>query len=438
MKCFENDPNPMPCWLYSLGLLLIFSYALLKISYYDLFKVLEPLLILTGLYGFFRYGGPLRKSLPVYLLVVAVLIQFTSWSFSVLDYPEWAESSPRLEHLARHFIFFIFAFWIAASTRNIFVFWALALTGLGMTPWAMGEGFREIAAGLSGVRIDFNIQNSQHTGVLFGAGLLGLIVFSKRLLFSGKLLILRCFIWLFTTLFFAFVVFSSQTRSVFLALTLLFVVFGLPYLYRLFMDDDFGAFRHVSKRVTFIGLMFGFIVVVVFLSDGVVLRIKDSLIDIQRLFSGNLDALASEPIRVRIQSWRAALEWILQRPFIGWGGNGGGLVMRHTEWLQAYTHGHFGHLHNTYFEMTVRYGLLGVGLYVSLLFWLMKRSYLAWENQVLPTDFFMFFVLFFVFWGIVNFFESYMFYWTGVYIFNVILSVLVSFIWKDQYGETLS
>lgn len=438
MNSFEQKPNIMPRWLNLLGLLLIFAYALLKISYYDLFKVLEPLLIFTGLYGFFRYGGSLRKTLPVYLLIAAILVQLASWSFSILDYPEWAESSPRLEHLARHFIFFVLAFWISASTRNIFVFWGLALVGLCLAPWAMGDGFKEIAAGLAGVRIDFNIQNAQHTGVLFGTGLLGLVAFYKRFFAQGRLSVFRHILWAFLVLFFLFVTLSSQTRSIFIALLLLFLLVGLPYLCRLFVNNDPGGFRLVLKRVTILGLLMVLIVAAIFFSDGVVQRYKGELVEVQHLFDSDLNALSASSIGIRIQSWRAALEWVSQRPLVGWGGNGGGLVMRHTEWLQAYTHGHFGHLHNCYLEMLVRYGLLGAGLYFVLLFWLIKRSYLAWKHQVLPTDFFIFFILFFIFWLIVNFFESYMFYWTGVYIFNLILAVLVSFIWKDQYGEALS
>ncbi len=434
MNSLELNSTIMPRWINLLGLLLIFAYALLKISYYDLYKALEPLLILTGLYGFFRYGGPLRKSLPVYLLFAAVLVQLASWSFSVLEYPDWAESSPRLEHLARHFIFFIFAFWIFASKRNIFVFWGLALVGLCLSPWAMGDGFKEIAVGLAGARIDFNIQNAQHTGVLFGTGLLGLVSFYTRFFAQGRFFIFRRISWAILVLFFLFVTLSSQTRSVFISLLLLLLLVGLPYLYRLFINNDLVGFRLVLKRVTILGIWMALIVAAIFFSDGVVQRYKGELVEVKYLLVGDLDALSTGSIGIRVQSWRAALEWISQRSLVGWGGNGGSLVMRHTEWLQAYTNGHFGHLHNSYFEMLVRYGFLGAGLYLVLLFWLIKRSYLAWKNKVLPSDFYLFFILFFVFWLIVNFFESYMFYWTGVYTFNLVIAVLVSFIWKDQYG----
>lgn len=437
MVSLELHSDPMPRWLNLVGLFLIFAYALLKISFYDVSKVLEPPLILTGLYGFFRYGGPYRKSLPVFLLIAAVAVQLASWSFSVLDYPEWAENAPRLEHLARHFIFFVLAFWISTSTKNIFIFWGLALLGLCLAPWATGGGFEEICAGLSGSRIDFDIQNAQHTGVLFGVGLLGLVVFYKRALASGRLLIFRYILWATCTLFFLFVVLSSQTRSVFLAFSVLLLFFGLPYFYRQVATKNVGGFYPVLKGGAILILLIALISSATFFLDGILQRFKAEWVDILSLISGEFAAISPSGVGVRIQSWRAAFEWILERPIVGWGGNGGGLVMQHTEWLQVYTNGHFGHLHNSYFEMLVRYGLLGAGLYLVLFFWLLKRSYLAWKRKILPTDFYIFFMLFFVFWLIVNIFESYMFYWTGVYVFNVVLAVLVSFIWKDQYAKTL-
>jgi O-antigen ligase len=123
----------------------------------------------------------------------------------------------------------------------------------------------------------------------------------------------------------------------------------------------------------------------------------------------------------------------VEKPITGWGGNAGGLVIQHTEWLQAYIGDlPLGHLHNSYVELLVRYGLLGFSIYLILAVWTAKGAHRAWKNRTMPGDFLIFFIVFFVFWAIVNMFESYMFYWTGVYVFNLVMAALLSFIWNDQ------
>ena len=438
----RDDHVVLPPWLNFAGLALIYLYAFSKISFSDAFDFVEAVFVIVLLYGFFRYGGGLRSSLPLWLVWASIAVVLITWISAQLSHPEWAESNPRLEHLARHFLFVLMAFWLAGSERKILWFFGLALIGLLFSPWSLGGGWGEIMSGLQGERIDFGIRNSQHTGILFGLAALFLLVFFRRLVFGGNVW-LRGGVWLAALVFCLYVVFATHTRSVPLAFAVLALIAVLVGLWLLVFRSRYTVALIHHNRVVVATLLLTVSVAAVALTvffatmdqagDSGYQRLVDDVEMLAQARSGDLSDLPRTSMGYRVVSWRAALEWFGQRPVTGWGGNAGGLVIEHTEWLRAYIGDlSLGHLHNSYAELLVRYGLLGFSLYLVLMVWTAKGAHRAWKNGNMPGDFLIFFLVFFVFWTIVNLFESYMFYWTGVYVFNLVMAALLSFIWADR------
>jgi O-antigen ligase len=438
----RDDHVVLPPWLNFAGLVLIYLYAFSKISFSDAFDFVEAVFVIVLLYGFFRYGGALRSSLPLWLVWASIAVVLITWISAQFSHPEWAESNPRLEHLARHFLFVLMAFWLAGSERKILWFFGLALLGLLFSPWSLGDGWGEIMTGLQGERIDFGIRNSQHTGILFGLAALFLLVFFRRLVFGGNVW-LRGGVWLAALVFCLYVVFATHTRSVPLAFAVLALMAVLVGLWLLVFRSRYALALVHHNRVVVATLLLTVSVAAVALTaffatmdqagDSGYQRLVDDVEMLAQARSGDLSDLPRTSMGFRVVSWQAALEWFGQRPITGWGGNAGGLVIQHTEWLQDYIGDlSLGHLHNSYFEVLVRYGLLGFSLYLVLMIWTAKGAHRAWKNGNMPGDFLIFFLVFFVFWTIVNLFESYMFYWTGVYVFNLVMAALLSFIWADR------
>ena len=441
---FRDDHVVLPPWLNFAGLMLIYLYAFSKISFSDAFGWIEAIFVIALLYGFFRYGGSLRSSLPLWLVWASMAVVLITWVSSQFSHPDWAESNPRLEHLARHFLFVLMAFWLAGSERKILWFFGLALLGLLLSPWALGGGWGEIMSGLRGERVDFGIRNSQHTGILFGLAALFLLVFFRRLVF-GERAWLRGLVWVAALVFCLYSVFATHTRSVplaFAVLALIAVLMGLWLL--VFRFGRTWASVHHNRMVVATLLLTVSIAAVALTAffatmdqagDSGYKRLVDDVEMLSQARSGDLSSLPRTSMGYRVVSWRAALDWFGERPITGWGGNAGGLVIQHTEWLQAYIGDlPLGHLHNSYVELLVRYGFLGFSIYLVLMVWTARGAHRAWKNGKMPGDFLVFFLVFFVFWAIVNMFESYMFYWTGVYVFNLIMAALLSFIWNDQKG----
>lgn len=135
-------------------------------------------------------------------------------------------------------------------------------------------------------------------------------------------------------------------------------------------------------------------------------------------------------IGIRINTWQAGVDWGLERPWVGWGSEARSLVIQETAWLPPFVKQHFGHLHNFLLEVWVAYGLLGVAVILALSGWVGWATFASWRGGVLPGDMALFGLAFFVYWAVVNQFESYNSFWTGVFVHNVIVGGLVTHYWR--------
>lgn len=425
-----------PAALTVVGLGCLSVYAFAKIALPTLSGVIEPILLLASIAGFFAYGGQLRRSGPVWLLALAIVIPVLTWSYAYWTIPEWADSSPRADHLARHFIFIFVAWWLGGSVRNTLLLWSLGAAGLLISPWAVGDGWNELLAGWQGQRIDLGIRNAQHTALLFGAVLLGLIVFWKRIVYGRPYRTARVAFALALLLLSLLVVVASHTRAVVLAYLIVLPSLGLILLSIRLVSArrNRTAIATSRPRTSIAALMGAFavglaLVASYYVANHTFQRVGSESDVIAHVARGEFDSVRRSSIGIRIHSWRAATEWIAERPILGWGANGSALVNDHTEWLQPYTRGEFGHLHNSYLELLVRYGFLGLSVYLALAIWLLTNLVRAWRAGIVEDDFFAFYLSFLLYWAIVNIFESFLFYSTGVYLLSLVLGGLVSRLW---------
>lgn len=420
--------------LWWLGVLTLLLYAGLGILLPSIGSPAETLCALLGLGAVLRYGHNIRNSGPMWLLLAALFVQALSWTLGVWHHPEWVASNPQLDRLAKLFIFIAIAWFLGGSTRNTMLVWALAFMGCLIASFIYGNGLEEWLAGLRGQRAGLGIRNSQHGSMLFGAALLGLVVFSARFVRSaGRLVPWRITIALALIVISVIAIAIGQTRAVWLALTLTFIVVGIVWLFfTIIRLRDKSA--HLLKPLIFIGggLLIIFVAVSVFFQNTLTDRLTQESTVLEKLVQGEFGSIPYTSIGVRINSWRAALEWIEERPLVGWGSEGRGLVMDHTPWFPTEIKERFGHLHNYFLEVWVAYGLLGIFVIAALAFWVGRGTWLAWKGGVIPNDLALFGVAFFVYWLVVNQFESYNSFGSGVYVQNLVLGGLVTHIWRWQ------
>lgn len=420
---------PKGLWWIGFGLLL--GYAALGISAHTLKDDFEPYMAFLGLASLLVYGGWRRRSVSLWLLLAVCLVQLLSWWLALGDHPQWARDNPDTERLARLFIFIAIAWWLRGSQRNVFLIWGLALLAFLMTTVILPAGRESWVVGWTGERVGFGIQNDQHASMLFGVCLLGLLAFARRFCRHGRLHGVRRIGWGALMLMVLSGILLGQTRAVWLALLCALIVTGLAvacyfkhrYRVRLFNRFSLSVGAALLLVVAAASILFGQVIADrVFAEDQIIMQ----------LLSGHLDSLPYSSIGIRIHSWVAATQWIAERPWVGWGSNGRELVITHTPWLPEQVKDHFGHLHNFFLETWVNYGLLGLTTMLVLTVWVGRITWLAWKRGDMPNDVALFAIAFFCYWVIVNQFESYLSFWTGIYVHNLIVGGLVTLYWRSS------
>ncbi|WP_280551881.1 O-antigen ligase family protein [Halomonas sp. 25-S5] len=414
-------------WFALIGLL---AYAALRFLWPEVGEGGGTLMGLLGLVAALTWGKGVRGSGPLWLLLAAVVVQLVSWTGGYFHHSEWISDNPQLDRLAKLFLFIGVAWWLGGNTRFTWLAWGLGALGVILvmlppfTAWSVWQ------RGLWGSRVNLSIQNAQHDSMLLGTVLLGLVATSGRLLGAGPWRLVRLISWLLGIAVCLAGVMVTQTRATWLGLLLALSLAGLCWAV---YERVTGHPRAARRMFALLGGMILLLVLVGgFFHETIERRLGNERQVIEQIIAGDVEQVPNTSIGVRIHSWRAAGEWIAERPLVGWGGQARGLVMDHTEWLPPIYKERYGHLHNSFLEIWVAYGLLGVGLFVALAAWMGIGTWKAWRAGVMPGDMALFGTAFFVFWMVVNQFESFMGFGSGVYVFNMVMGGLVTHIWRWQ------
>jgi len=433
-KVWPIEPTPIeqPRWLNVIGLMLVLIYGLIKLPLYQSSKHLDTVMLMAGLVCILIYGAHrVRNTLPMWSILAAVVATLATWAAGQITHPELIKSTPKIEHLANHFLFVVFAFWLMGSVQKTLVFWTCAIASVVIAPWWLGGGWNELALGWTGVRINLGIHNAQHTSVVMGSALIGWVVFAKRIVMGDSHRALRALIWLGVLAVLAFGFIASQTRAGYLGMALVVTVLVVGLIQR-----GIKAWQRMRYGVAVAAILLFGLTAILLGQDKLKERFAESAPAASKFIQGDWDAIPPTSLGIRIHSWRAGMEWVADHPVFGLGRNGGVIVMKNTEWLQVHTGGGFGHMHNSAIDFLVRYGAFGLGIYFVLMGWTTKEAHRAWKRGVMPTDFYVFFWLFFVFYVFVNMFESFMFYTTGILPFTVVMAGLLGFIWRNRITVT--
>jgi O-antigen ligase len=352
---------------------------------------------------------------------------------------EWIKPTPQFDHLSRHFLFLTFAPLLLGHVRLTLVFGLMAILSVLISPWTMGAGWSEVAQGWSGQRVGFGIHNEQHTALVFGAAFLGWLILGPRIWFAqNRWRVLLALTWVGISFCLLTGMMMAQTRAAYLALAFLMLMGVFAFIFWAFNkapNRHETGWLNTSWRSWYvlaaICLVWMLAMTAMALSDFLTLRFGESSLKWANIVLGRWNSLTQDNLGLRIHSWQAAYEWFLNYPVLGLGRNGAQIVLQNTEWLQSLRLVKFGHMHNSAIDIVIRYGLVGLSVYVALLGWTTVAAHRAWRAGVMPTDFYVFYYAFFFFFLIMNMFESYMFYPTGIWVFTIVMSSLMGFIWKN-------
>lgn len=412
-----------------LGLLATFSYSFFKVNSNDIARVSAIVMVLLGFWFIYRHNKRLFLSFGFFLLGASFFIQITSWLISLITHIELASSVPKFDDLSRIFLFLPIAWWLGGNTKKTLMLWSIASVGAMVSPWISGEGFTELYIGLKGQRIDFNISNAQHTSLIFGCVLIGSIVLFKRFTQGWRHKWIAWMIWTAAILFSFTIVIFTQTRAVWLGLCAACVVGVICFLRA-------QKFRFKTQQVWPVAAVIVLVTIAASVSPIKNIIIKRALIEKEvflSIISGDeITSLPDSSAGVRVKSWKAGISLFTEKPLFGWGSNGKSIAISHNDWLSSFVKSNFNHLHNTYIELLVNYGLIGMFFYVLVFLWMMLGAIKSKNNGSLPDDIFLFFMLFTIFWSVANFFESFLFYSTGVFLLSIVFGGVLTHVWSNE------
>ncbi|NLQ19082.1 O-antigen ligase family protein [Marinomonas sp. M1K-6] len=429
-RIFERrSSEDQPAWLIYIGTLSVIIYAISRTGFPKVAEITSSIAVLIGLWGLFKYGKIVNSHILLRFLWIGIILQLISWGLAQYITPEWAESTPRLSNLNGWFLFIPFAWLIAQKKNAIWLIWGAAALGVLLSPWITGEGFDELIRGINGSRVDFKLLNAQHMALFFGSVFIGLCCFSKTLYKRNTLLIIPLALLIYYTLL---VVYISQTRQAWISLAITLTTMSI------FLIIKYIKKQSTKKQISAILL---FIITLVILSTLALNndKIKDRFMaekdSISAITSLNFDDVPYSSFGIRFHSWVAATDFIKEKPLFGWGNNGKSLVMEHTEWLPKNIKDNFGHLHNTYLELLVNYGVLGLLFYFSVWFIIGKMLFKEIKQGNIEKEFGYMYISIFIFWSIMNCFESYQNFWTGEFYFNIFMAGILSKVWRIKSLE---
>jgi len=416
----------VPAWMMAIGIFSTLLYGSTKIYDVRLSDISLGLLVIFGFFAIGKYGTPQQRKITILIFSLVVIIQIISWFNSLSLGPEVAEAYPKIDRQLRNMMFIPIAWWLAGNIRNVYLFWTVSGLSVLLAPWLLGGGFDEILQGISGQRIDFNIRNAQHTALFFGCVFIGMAIFTPVVFRSFTNIVVRLS-WVISMFFSLGVVLMSQTRASWLAIMLTGLFYGLVKIYEGIKK------KSLPRKKLFLAFPLLLLVtgIIYFSQDIISQRLASESEVINTLAKGELEDVPYTSIGIRINTWKEAIKLIQENPLFGIGGKGRSYAIEVSNVLPERIKEEYGHLHNTYLELTVEHGLIGLFLYFSLLIWLFIMLVKAYKQGKVKIEFVEFIAAFLVFWSVMNLFESYYNFWTGVLMFNIVMAGVLTMVWSD-------
>lgn len=408
--------------MYFVGFISLFFYSLTKIPFTDVSKIFEVIFVVSG-YAVFICSTPLfYKNKYLILLIAALGVQLFPWLSYILEWHSMAMGTPSFDRLTKLFFFVAIAVLLQGKLTNVFGFWLVCVFGFFAVVLTKVDVW---GLGFNGERVDFGIRNAQHTAMFFGCTLLASICFASRVWTLTRYKLFSRLLWATILLISIAGVLFTQTRAIFLALFLAFMIV-MVVVFFILKPQVKTIFTFVSAIAIVSGCIY------YSASSYIESRYQQEESVITSIINGEWDNVPYTSVGIRFNTWKVAVDKIMERPLFGFGHRARSEVIKQSTILPDSVKQEFGHLHNYPLEILLSYGLCGVVFFAIFYFIVLRDVYLSWLNRRLPTDIAVFCFAFFVFFFIINFFESYLSFWTGVFVFNIIVGGVVSLCWRSK------
>jgi len=396
--------------LFNLFLLyLLYSGALLYFCSPSLGRPLMELFLIASTLSLLWHLPQVWRSPVFFLLGASILVQIASWLYCKQHFPQYAESNPDLKRLGHLFMFLPIAWALRANRRSPWVLVSLFFMGLCLAPFTRGGGFEEF---LDGERTGFGFRNAEHTSMVFAISLVALVVFRKRAFdFFASARTAVAAVLVVAVIYCVGILAITNTRGVLLGLLGGIVAAGIGVLLK--------SVKPKRRDVLVVVALGAIVAISLSMMENPFARWMEEVATVKSLAYGDTSSIPKDTSSgIRIHTWLEGWKWFERSPWVGWGENGKNMAIKESSELPEAIRLEFGHLHNSYMETLVNNGLLGMGLLIALHVWLAATIVKASRARGI-RDVQVFSLVAGVLWLTANFFESFMFYRSGVMMFGI-------------------
>ncbi|MGC3874654.1 O-antigen ligase family protein [Halomonas sp. GXIMD04776] len=399
---------------YWLGWLAISIYAFFWLIDLDISRAGESLFILCFVIAWFSEPDKHLKRHKIFILLLVFLgLQIGVYFFAAERFPEFSDSQVKAgRHMAKLFLCIAIAWWLKGSTRSVLYLLVVLCAGF-FASLVFNSSILDWQLGLKGYRVDFSYKNAQHTSVYFGLSLfLGFFWLLHSVFIKASYS--KTVLALIITVVSIIGVIITQTRAVWLAIPVTLFCVAIIVIYTSFKS---GRFKLSKAKMT--AILLGFMVAAglgaVAFKPFIEKRFEEEERQvISSAIQGNMDDISYSSIGNRLHTWTYALEKIGERPLTGWGPQSRKPLIDEgpfPDWIKDM----YGHFHNSYIEIALAYGLIGVLIFAVLTFCIIRG--IVKLSKAKHDFLFLGLLSAFVFFAIVNFFESYLIFRTGMYFY---------------------
>ena len=436
MRLARSSKNNVRQWLGFVFALLVFAFPMVWFISGASNTIIDKMIRVMFVLFLLNVGLPrvYYKDKLIWLCALLVLTLVVGYIWQRFSVPqELLSGSSARKFIPAFCLFVVVAYGISAAPK-VSPFFLLIIAGAGLLIHLSSVPSDVWMAGWQGQRLDFGFRNAQHTSVILTTGLLAGALFLLRLRSSRSkrawlpLLLLAGF-----TLLMIFGVAATQTRAAWFGLILSVVVLLLFCAVALLIGRRSLRWRELIRvAATGASVLLVGSAVIYFGTDTITKRLHGETVNTATITeAAQLKTTPRTSSSIRIGTWSAALEWIAERPVFGWGGDGGAKLIEQSPYFDETFQTR--HMHNSYIETLIGVGGAAFICMVAIAFLVAWRTAVAWYQGRIPADVFLFSCAFFSFWVVVNIFESYIMYTSGVFLNALIGGFVYSWYLRGQH-----
>ncbi len=405
-------------WLSLIALVLLPTTILIS---EDATRLSIYILMMTKLISWKHVSQSVQSKWFYWMALAIFLYMLLADLFAVSNYTmPFSEHWQFTERFIFLFGFLLVGWWIGDSerSREIFIYLIFAGLVLGLIKYSSTQDWLNA---LKLKRTGFGLHNWEHAALWFGSGLM-LVVFQLSHRFQSKNQNLpKMLIEIALLILFLIVFVATQTRAAWLGLLAGLTLTGLLLLF-LRRKGGATARKHLIFGGSVIVVSLILISVSIYLSDSFRTKVVRD-IEQSTLFIQGDKSVKPSSMTIRLFEWRYALTLIEDQPLLGFGPATIAELLKKKE-ITDFIGTKIGHFHSSYLDLALGFGLSATVfllLVLGSIYYLLVHKRLTGE---INEKAFILGTVWIVYFAVMNFFESYVFYRTGYSSFCLFIGIL--------------